>query len=155
MPANTTRLSNLPRNTEYALIAFAPWFSVDCMLEYFAAARTHPAVKAFLVYQPGIGNDMPPIMNDLSWGLGDGGSWKSANNFPTYALSSASGGIIVDELSQYSGNITDAPNGHELVSMFSPTDYVRLWATVNTGWWHCTHCILMLITFIRLREPAS
>jgi hypothetical protein len=155
VPANATRQSNLPRNTEYALIALAPWFSVDCMLEYFAAARKDPAVKAFLVYQPGISDAMPPIMNDPSWGLGDGGSWKSLNNFPTYALSSFTGGVIVDKLSKYSGNITDAPHGHELASMYSPTDYVRLWSTVNTGWRQSHQRIFMLLTCIRFGEPAS
>jgi hypothetical protein len=128
---NATRLSNLPQETNYALVAFAPWFSPTCMLEYFQSARNSP-VKAFLVYQPGTSAMMPPPMNDVSWGLGDGGQWKSANNFPTYALMSVSGGIIAEQLSLYSGNITDAPHAEELVSLFSPADYVRLWATVNT-----------------------
>jgi hypothetical protein len=145
VPANATRHSNLPRDTEYALIALAPWFSVDCMLEYFAAARDEPAVKAFLVYQPGTSDAMPPIMNDPSWGLGDGGSWKSANSFPTYAISSVAGAKVVVELSRYSGNITDAPHGHELASMFSPTDYVRLWSTVDTGWRHFSQTYIRVI----------
>jgi hypothetical protein len=155
VPANATRQSNLPGETEYALIAFAPWFSVDCTLEYFEAARKEPAVKAFLVYQPGTNNDMPPIMNDPSWGLGDGGSWKSANNFPTYALASITGSIIVDQLSKYSGNITDAPNGHELASIYNPTDYVRLWSTVNTGWQHCLQVVYMSLTFASFGVTAS
>ncbi|KAF2707273.1 hypothetical protein K504DRAFT_458712 [Pleomassaria siparia CBS 279.74] len=133
VPANVTRLSNLPSNTEYALVAFAPWFRSDCMKEYFAAARKRPAVKAFLVYQPGDSWSMPPVMNDASWGLGDGGQWKAANDFPTYALAPISGTQIVEQLGQYSGNITDAPYGHDLASMFGPTEYVRLWANVNTS----------------------
>jgi hypothetical protein len=155
VPANATRQRNLPEETEYALIAFAPWFSVDCTLEYFEAARKEPAVKAFLVFQPGTNNDMPPIMNDPSWGLGDGGSWKSANNFPTYALASITGSIIVDQLSKYSGNITDAPNGHELASIYSPTDYIRLWSTVNTGWQHYLQGVYMSLTFARFWVTAS
>lgn len=132
VPSNATRLRNLPQGSNYALIAIAPWFSAPCINEYFQSARTSP-VKAMFVYQPGTSAAMPPTMNDASWGLGDGGSWKSANNFPTYAIMSVSGGIIVDQLGLYSGNITDVPHGHELASIFSPTDYVRLWATVSTG----------------------
>lgn len=141
VPANATRLRNLPQGTNYALIAIAPWFEPTCMHEYFKSVRAAP-VKALLVYQPGTSAAMPPPMNDASWGLGDGGGWKSSNNFPTYAIMSVSGSIITKQLSLYSGNITDAPNGHELSSMFSPTDYVRLWATVNTGTWavHSPQC---------------
>lgn len=132
VPSNATRLDNLPSGTDYALIAFAPWYSPDCMKQYFQAARTSP-VKAFFVYQPGTSNSMPPVMNDPSWYLGDGGSWKVDNKFPTYAIASVSGGIIAQQLGLYSGNITDVPHGQELASEFPPTDYVRLWATVNTG----------------------
>jgi hypothetical protein len=75
---------------------------------------------------------MPPPMSDPSWGLDDGGSWKTANNFPTYAIMSASGSIVMHQLSLYSGNISDVPHGHDLISDFSPTSYVRLFANVNT-----------------------
>ncbi|KAJ4329843.1 hypothetical protein N0V95_010141, partial [Ascochyta clinopodiicola] len=42
VPANATRIADLPADTNYAFIAFAPWFSPTCTLEYFAAARKHP-----------------------------------------------------------------------------------------------------------------
>ena len=128
---NATRLRNLPQGANYALVAFAPWYSPTCMHEYFSSARKAPT-KALVVYQPGTSAAMPPPMSDASWGLGDGGSWKSSNNFPTYAIMSASGGIIAQQLSLYSGNLTDVPYGHDLSAIFSPTDYVRLWATVST-----------------------
>lgn len=131
VPSNVTRLAQLPPETDYALIAYAPWFNATCMTQYFQSARASP-VKAFLVYQPGTTNEMPPVMNDPSWYLGDGGSWKMDNKFPTYALSSSSGSIITEQLSLYSGNITDVPNGHDLAEQYPPTDYVRLWATVTT-----------------------
>ncbi|KAF2737144.1 hypothetical protein EJ04DRAFT_129689 [Polyplosphaeria fusca] len=131
VPTNATRLRNLPSGTDYALIGFLPWFSPQCVLEYFQSARTSP-VKALLVYQPGTTNAPPPGNNDPSWSLGDGGNWEDANKFPVYALSSTSGTIVMTQLSLYSGNMTDAPHGDELASLFSPTDYVRLWATVNT-----------------------
>ncbi|KAF2662365.1 hypothetical protein K491DRAFT_700193 [Lophiostoma macrostomum CBS 122681] len=133
VPANATRIQNIPRNGDsYALIGFAPWFSPPCMLEYFQSVRKSD-VKAVIVYQPGNSTDMPPIMNDASWGLGDGGTWKVDNDFPTYAIMAASGGIIMEELSLYSGNITDVPQSDDLLDIgLEPTDYVRLYATVAT-----------------------
>ena len=72
-------------------------------------------------------------MNDPSWSLNDGGSWQQANSFPTYALSSTTGNVVMEQLSKYSGNLTSVPNGERLATDFAVTDYVRLWASVNTG----------------------
>ncbi|KAF2680970.1 hypothetical protein K458DRAFT_84486 [Lentithecium fluviatile CBS 122367] len=130
VPSNATRLNNLPSDTDYALVAFAPWFSPTCMLEYFQAARSSTA-RAFLVYLPGNDNTMPPVMNDHAWYLGDGGSWKMNNTFPTYAISSSSGSIIARELSFYSGNVSNTPYSDEFPAVVNPTDYVRLWASID------------------------
>ncbi|KAF2820675.1 hypothetical protein CC86DRAFT_387137 [Ophiobolus disseminans] len=131
VPANATRLANLPRGKNYALIAVAPWFSPQCMLEYFNAAR-RITTKGIFVYQPGQGNAKPPVLNDASWNLQDGGRWQSENSFPTYALSSTTGDNIMDQLGLYSGNLTDVPHGEQLATIFDRSDYVRLWATVAT-----------------------
>ncbi|KAF2268287.1 hypothetical protein CC78DRAFT_510788 [Lojkania enalia] len=128
--ANATRLRNLPVDANYFLIGIFPWYSGPCVLEYFKAARKSPTT-AVLVYHPGMSAEMPPPLSDPSWYLGDGGSWKSDNKFPTYAIAPVSGGIIMQQLSEYSGNLTDVPHGEELATLFNPTDYVRLWATVN------------------------
>jgi hypothetical protein len=128
---NATRLANLPPGKNYALVAVAPWYSPQCMIEYFTSARSAPT-KAIFVYQPDKGNAKPPVLNDASWNLQDGGGWQSANSFPTYALSSTSGDNIMDQLSLYSGNLTDVPFGPQLADVFDHTDYVRLWATVDT-----------------------
>ena len=102
------------------------------MIEYFTAARA-VTTKAILVYQPGTSNAKPPVLNDPSWDLEDGGSWQTANNFPTYALSSMTGNNIMGQLSLYSGNLSHVPNANVLENMYDPSDYIRLWATVNTG----------------------
>lgn len=132
VPANATRIANLPADSNYALIAFAPWFSPQCMLEYFAAARQHSTTKALITYLPGDNNAQPPVLNNPAWDLHDGGSWQTANTFPTYALSSTSGNNVIDQLNLYSGNLSTVPNGDDLGSIFDSTDYVRLWATVST-----------------------
>lgn len=132
VPANATRLANLPYGKSYALIAVTPWYDPQCMIEYFTAARKAPT-KAIFVYQPGQSNARPPVLNDASWNLQDGGSWQSANNFPTYALSPMTGSVIMDQLGKYSGNVSDVPNGDVLSQTHNATDYIRLWSSVSTG----------------------
>lgn len=129
---NTTRVSNLPANTNYSLIALAPWLvgHPECMQEYFTSARSQ-LTKSFLVYQPGNSLQMPPPMNDESWGLEDGGSWKEDNPFPFYALAPITGTIVMNQLSLYSGNISDVPSSEELLEVLKPDDYVRLWAIID------------------------
>lgn len=97
-----------------------------------AAARAAPT-KAFLVFLPNNDTTVPPLANDPTWGLGDGGSWKSTSHFPVYALPGADGDVILKELGLYSGNVTTVPHGHDLASMYPPTDYIRLWTTIDTG----------------------
>jgi hypothetical protein len=132
VPANATRVANLPQDKDYALIAVAPWFSAQCTIEYFTAARQLPT-KAFFAYQPGDSNAKPPVLNDASWNLQDGGSWQSANNFPTYALSPMTGSNIMEQLNLYSANLSSVPHGDVLSQQYHSTDYVRLWATVSTS----------------------
>ncbi|KAJ4292649.1 hypothetical protein N0V90_009312 [Kalmusia sp. IMI 367209] len=127
---NATRLSDLPLDAGYALIAVAPWYSPKCMLEYFATARAEP-VKAFIVYKPGNSTDLPPETNNVAWALGDGGGWQFANQFPTYAIPPASGAVVAHQLSLYSGNVSTAPYGDALKDKYDSTDYIRLWAKVT------------------------
>lgn len=131
--ANVTRKVNLPQSstTEYAYIAVAPWLSPNCTIEYFESARGSPT-KALFVYQLGNSAEPPPPMSDFSWNLHDGGAWKVANNFPTYALVPVSGQLIMNALSKYSGNVTNAPYNDTLSRLFPSDHYVRLWSTVNT-----------------------
>ena len=130
MPSNITRLDDLPADSKYDLIAFAPWFSAECIPEYFQAARI-PRVRAFIVFLPGQNNSMPPVMNDNAWLLNDGGTWKVNNTFPTYAISSTTGEIIAGQMSLYSGSAADAPESDQFPAIVDPTDYVRLWATID------------------------
>ncbi|KAI8933767.1 hypothetical protein NX059_009479 [Plenodomus lindquistii] len=132
VPANATRLSDLPAGKNYALIAVAPWYSAQCTIEYFTAAR-ETTTKAFFTYQPGTTNAQPPVLNDASWNLQDGGSWQTANTFPTYAISSTTGNNVMNQLEQYSGNLSTVPNGDYLSQIYRPSEYVRLWASVNTN----------------------
>ena len=127
-----TRETNLPSN-DYSLIAVAPWISANCTKSYLAAASSSGA-RAFLTYlaldpqtRP------PPVPNDPAWSLNDGGQWRSTNKYPVYALQPSDGAQIMLQLSLYSGNMTDAPNGHLLTEQFDSRNYIRLYCDVNTG----------------------
>ena len=131
VPANVTRQINLP-NTDYDLIALAPWISPACTLAYLAAAREDP-VRGFLFFLPDNGTSTPPTANSNTWGLGDGGQWKGENKFPVYAIPGQSGRILMQASNDYSGNMTTVPHGHELTETYDPRDYVRLFVDIDTG----------------------
>jgi len=113
-------------------VALAPWISPNCTLAYFAAVGEDP-VRSFLFYLPGNSSDTPPLANDPTWGLGDGGKWKASNRFPVYAIPSWSGNLIMSQLALYTGNLTAVPNGHELADEYPASDYVRLAVQIGIG----------------------
>ncbi|SMQ45505.1 unnamed protein product [Zymoseptoria tritici ST99CH_3D7] len=129
VPENVTRVDDLPPNLR--VLGLAPWTSSDCALKYMEAARTG-ATHALLFFIPGIVGP-PPEANDPRWTISSSRSWKGDNGFPTYALSSADGARLMEQSADYSGNLTSAPNGNVLADMYPTDDYVRLYASVNTG----------------------
>ena len=128
IPKNVTRLHNLP-SVEYQYIAFAPWISPECTQAYLAAVPGRLA-RAFLFYLSSTNStDLPPEPSDPTWNLGDGGSWKKSNKFPVYAIPGPNGNIVMQQLAQYSGRISDMQNGDRLAQQLNPADYVRLYAS--------------------------
>ncbi|KAF1988624.1 hypothetical protein K402DRAFT_391843 [Aulographum hederae CBS 113979] len=131
VPQNVTRKASIP--STFHLIAFAPWINSICTLSYLEAVQTDP-LRAFIFYLPDNNTETPPLPNDIAWGLGDGGSWKTNNHFPVYAVPGAIGAEIMNQLSLYSGNVTSVPNGHDLANFgVSPSDYIRLAADIDLG----------------------
>lgn len=131
VPANVTRQSDLP-DTDYDLIAIAPWVSPECTQSYFTSARSDP-IRAFLFFLPNQGSSLPPTANDAVWSLGDGGQWKSENRFPVYAVPTNEATLLMYQSSLYSGNMTDVPYGHALTETYDSRDYVRLFMNIDTG----------------------
>ena len=131
VPHNVTRRSNLP-NVDYSLVAYAPWISPNCTASYLTSAGFDDA-RAFIFYIPDGSRDAPPAISDPYWGLNDGGTWKSQNKYPVYAIPGFYGASIMQQLALYSGNMTDVPEGHLLSETFDSRDYVRLYTTVDTG----------------------
>jgi hypothetical protein len=86
-----------------------------------------------MFYLPGNSIDMPPSANDPSWSLEDGGAWKSRNNFPVYAIPGKTGAQLMEALSQYSGNLTEAPGSDQLLKIYSARDYARLYTYITLG----------------------
>lgn len=131
IPANVTRQANLPK-IDYDLIGIAPWISPQCTQNYFAAARLDP-IRGFIFFQPTNTTAPPPAVTDSAWDLGDGGKWKTQNNYPIFAVSGLDGVRLTVESSLYSGNLTGVPYGPQLASLYDPRDYVRLWVDIDTG----------------------
>lgn len=129
VPRNVTRQGSLP-NTDYHLIAVAPWLSPSCTMKYFAAAQQDP-VRGFIFFLPNNNTNAPPDPNDATWDLGDGGNWKSTNRFPVYAIPGPTGRLLLLASAQYSGNISSVPYGQQLAASYNPTDYVRLFIDVS------------------------
>ncbi|KAL8710120.1 MAG: hypothetical protein Q9220_005203 [cf. Caloplaca sp. 1 TL-2023] len=128
IPQNATRRNDFP-SVEPLFIALAPWTSPQCVLSYLFA--THNNVKAFIFYLPNSTDGVPPPVNDPIWGLGDGGSWKSKNRFPVYAIPGPRGSSIMTQLGQYSGAMADAPNGSLLLQDYGNGVNARMYATIQ------------------------
>ena len=133
IPQNVTRKSDFPNYQDAVpLVTVAPWVSVDCTQSYLAAGR-RDGVRAAIFFQPGNSSSEPPGPGDSSWSLNDGGQWKETNQYPVYAIPSVMGGIVMQELGFYSGNMTDVPHGQELVNIYDPRDFARLYTDISLG----------------------
>lgn len=84
-----------------------------------------------IVYLPEDRNGTPPAVNDPAWKLGDGGSWKSGNKYPVYAVPGSAGTIIMHQLSLYSGNATNVTNGDILAADHNSGQYIRLYTSIT------------------------
>ncbi|RMZ84283.1 hypothetical protein DV738_g738, partial [Chaetothyriales sp. CBS 135597] len=131
VPSNVTRRSSFPPEN-YPFIALAPWTSPACVQAYLASMRA-TAVRGAVVYLPNDQVDPPAPVSDPSWSLNDGGQWQSQNQFPIYALPGAIGAELMSVLARYSGNMSSAPLGDELVQQYDSRNFVRLYAHVNVS----------------------
>lgn len=131
IPRNITRRDDLPP-ANYNLIAFAPWFSINCTKAYLAAARRDP-IRAFIFYKPNNSSNKPQDVDSPVWNLDDNGLWRRMNPFPIFAVSGQEGQKITTKLGAYSGNISEIPHGDEIQELYRPNDrdYVRIWTELS------------------------
>ncbi|EON98304.1 putative ring finger domain-containing protein [Phaeoacremonium minimum UCRPA7] len=133
IPSKVTRRADLPP-TNYNLIAIAPWINPNCTQSYLASARVDP-LRGFILYHPDNNTDKPPGANSEEWDLGDGGSWKVTNRYPIYAVSGVVGAEMMQQLHEYSGNVSQVPFGSNITALYDPDpmDYVRIWTEIRVS----------------------
>ncbi|KAI0390614.1 hypothetical protein F5Y17DRAFT_52249 [Xylariaceae sp. FL0594] len=148
IPVNATRQDDLPP-TNYILIALAPWINVNCTQSFMAAAASDP-VRAMLVYRPDDEDGPPPAADSEVWDLDDGGVWRQRSHFPVYAISSASGDRMMEQLSLYSGDLSEVPWAEQIIETYSPNpaDYVRLWTQLSVSADHTSLAIWAFVLII-------
>ena len=110
-------------------MALAPWTTPQCVLSYLEAARD--IANGFIFYLPDTGAGIPPPVNNPVWGLNDGGSWKSQNKYPVYAIPGTTGGVIMTQLGMYSGNLNQSTNSTLLQPQALNNN--RMYAIVDTA----------------------
>ncbi|KAI4099773.1 MAG: hypothetical protein LQ339_005795 [Xanthoria mediterranea] len=126
-PQNATRMRDIP-SVDAMSIALAPWTSPECVLALLDAVSD---IDAFIFYLPDSQPGPPPAVNDPVWALGEGGRWKSRNKFPVYAIPGPTGTSIMTQLGLYSGSISEAPNGSQLIQEYPYSTDARLYAAVG------------------------
>lgn len=89
--------------------------------------------RGAIFFHPDNSSALPPPVSDSSWSLHDGGQWKSANDYPVYAIPGMLGSFLLNEMAQYSGNMSEVPFGDELVTIYDPHDTVRLYARMDVN----------------------
>ncbi|KAI0975491.1 hypothetical protein F4678DRAFT_326940 [Xylaria arbuscula] len=99
-----------------------------------AAASMDP-LRAMIVYRPDDEDGQPPEAESELWNIDNGRSWKQSNHFPVYAVSSSSGGRMMQQLSLYSGDLSEVPYADEINKTYSPNpaDYVRIWTQLTVA----------------------
>ncbi|KAH7065444.1 hypothetical protein B0J12DRAFT_693781 [Macrophomina phaseolina] len=125
VPANVTRLHDLPPTKNYHQVAMAPWTTAQCIYEFLQNADQDPLLRAIIFFPADDSQTIPPPANDALWDLNDGGHWKTDHDFAIYAVPGSTGRLVMDALADYSGNLTSVPHGHDLSELYHPSDYVR------------------------------
>ena len=129
IPQNVTRRTDLPQG-QPPLVALAPWLTPNCTKSFLAVAQD---ASAFVFYLTDNRNGKPPPANDPTWKLNDGGSWKSENGFPVYAIPSSAGAIMMHQLSIYSETPTNGSHGDLLTADHNSINYIRLYTRIATS----------------------
>jgi Ring finger domain len=129
IPFNITRKTDLPADG-YSLIAIAPWTDPSCVQSYLSLIRMD-AARGVIFFQNDSSSTKPPPVSDRIWNLHDGGRWKGQNQFPVYAIPATIGTALLHQLSLYSGNMSSAPYGDELVQIYDPNDSVKLFTRIT------------------------
>lgn len=128
LPANVTHKDDLP-NANYDLIGFAPWISGNCSQLFLKAAGAETSTVRGFVFFTLDPDARIPSKNDPMW---SGVSFRSLD-FPVYAIRGHDGIKLMAKVAEYSGNMSDAWQAHNLTRYYNATDYARVYMEVDTG----------------------
>ncbi|KAL7269218.1 Nucleolar protein 58 [Rhizina undulata] len=128
LPTNVTRRRNLP-NSNFDLIALAPWISVNCSTTYLKAVdEENVAIKGFIFYAKDPQAAMPSSEN-VYW---KGVLYKEFD-FPVYAIDALEGLPLINKVVEYSGNLSEIWEKNDLTLYYDSRDYARVFVQVDTG----------------------
>jgi hypothetical protein len=119
MPTEGITLDDLP--VGFNLIAVIPISA--CTSDYLMQAKRDQA-EAAVVYNYSSQTDMPSTTLTNTF---------SVFNNPLYGIDSDDIKPILQNMVNYSGNMSSVPLGSNLSAIYDPTDYVRLTLTIDTG----------------------
>lgn len=105
---------------------------MDCTQAYLSAARYDP-IRAFIFYKPNNSSNKPQEVDSPVWNLDDDGEWKTVNQYPVFAVPGLDGQKMMNQLSLYSGNLSEIPHGEDITDLYgpNPADYVRIWTELE------------------------
>ncbi|KAK9469804.1 hypothetical protein V1512DRAFT_257053 [Lipomyces arxii] len=127
LPGNTTHLSDLPLPSLYNTVAIAPLTSSECARVWMDRAH-YDGAQDIIFYGP---QDYRSTVFDVNrtTSVVPPQDWIGDTSGLTYSIYYVPGTIGVEavaRLAQYSGNMTSAPFGSDLVEYFDFRDYVRV-----------------------------
>jgi Ring finger domain len=119
MPLNGVTIDKLPLG--FNLIAMIP--ITACTSDYLMQAKRDQAEAALLYNYTSVSNMPSPSLTNTF----------SAFNNPLYGITSDDARPLLQNLVNYSGNMSSVPLGSNLSAIYDPTDFVRLTLTLDTG----------------------
>ncbi|KAL4918260.1 hypothetical protein BDW62DRAFT_66169 [Aspergillus aurantiobrunneus] len=128
IPANVTRHHDVTA-FGYQIIGLAPWITPNCS-QSFLDASSRIGTEALLFFLPASDNTKPPPPADPTWRLNGETSWENKNLYPVYAVPGSAGITLMEQLSWYSGNVTQ-PQSQQNVSAQGEGWDVRLFTLID------------------------
>lgn len=126
IPPNATRVSDM-NGFALSMIAIAPWTNKECATAFLENCfKDNVDTKAFLFY-PESPTLRFPAENTSFWDI-QYSQWK----FPVFAVNHTTGRLLMDQVADYSGDVTTVWDRPLLAEQF-PEGFPRLHLKVHLG----------------------
>ncbi|KAK6539348.1 Nucleolar protein 58 [Orbilia ellipsospora] len=145
VPQNATRKEDLPLE-DLKLVAYAPLTTPHCSRRYlYSAGGDNVAAFIFYGVPEKYSNNTDPL-DDVDFPF----------EYPVYYLDGAIGQPLMNKLAQYSGNLTQVYDGHNLTDAgYNVHDFARIYAVISTkgtnpmpGLWLFLLVVVAVLLFI-------